>query len=497
MADSYDLIIIGAGSGGLTAASFAARLGLNVALVEKNRVGGDCTWTGCVPSKALLKVAKVAHQARTAARYGIETASPAVDMIRVREYVRGAIAGVYRRETPQMLAEEGIEVVFGPARFLDPHTIQAGQRTLSAKRFLITTGARPMIPPIDGLDDVPYLTYEEIFDNDRLPARLLVVGAGPIGVELAQAYGRLGSQVTLIDVGLLPREDPEVAEALSRVLAGEGLRFVEGLVAEARREGDEIALRMKGSGQEVRGDMLLLAVGRAPNVNGLDLEKAGVAFSAQGIEVNKNLRTGVRHIYAAGDCVAGSQQFTHVAGWQAFLAVRNAFLPGGDNAFGPNVPRVTFTDPEVAHVGLTEAEARQQIGHDVRVTRRAMDRTDRAVAEDDVAGFIKVVHKKDGTILGATIVAGRAGEAITEFVLALEQDLKLADLAQAMHAYPTYSSAVMQLAAEVTVGNLLGGLFGRIIRRLAGGSREAVDDRAIDARGQGLKLRNKEKILHD
>jgi pyruvate/2-oxoglutarate dehydrogenase complex dihydrolipoamide dehydrogenase (E3) component len=473
MADAYDLIIIGAGSGGLTAAEFAVKLGIKVALVEKERIGGDCTWTGCVPSKALLKAAKVAHQARSAGKYGIMTDLPSTDMSKVRDYVRQVIADIYQHETPEKLGGKGIDVVMGAAQFVDAHTIQVGQRRLAAKKFILATGAHPFIPPVPGLDDVPYLTYLHIFDNNQLPERLLVMGAGPIGSEIAQAYQRLGSQVTLIDVGLMPRDEPEVAEVMGRVFTCEGMKFVEGLVTAARRtDNDIVVLNVKE--QEIRGDMLLVAVGRAPNVGDLALDQAGVKYSAQGIEVDKYLRTNVKHIYAVGDCVKGNHQFTHVAGWQAVQAVRNALLPGTSNGFSEVVPWTTFTDPEVAHVGLTEAEARQQFSHGaVGVTLWPMSRTDRAVAENDREGFIKVVHKKNGKVLGATVVASRAGEIITEFTLALRHSLKLFDLANVIHVYPTYAVGTMQLAGQVVVNNLLSGLSGRALRFLAGGSQQS------------------------
>jgi len=465
MTDNYDLIIIGAGSGGLTAADFAAKVGVKVTLVEKERIGGDCTWTGCVPSKALLKAARVVHEVRTASDYGIVTGPPQTDMGKVRDYVRSVIADIYQHETPEQLKQQGIDVAIGEARFVDSHTIQVDKRQLSARKFILATGAHPLIPPVSGLAGVPYRTYLNIFDNDRLPERLLVIGAGPIGAELAQAYQRLGSQVTLIDVGLLPREEPEVAEVMGRVLTREGIRLVEGLVTAARPEGEEIVLEVKE--QELRGDMLLVAVGRSPNVAGLALDCAGVTYSPQGIEVDKNLRTGANHIYAIGDCVAGNHQFTHVAGWQAVMAVRNALLPGSSRGFSQVVPWTTFTEPEVAHVGLTEAEAREQDGAAVRVTCWPMSRTDRAVTDNDRDGFIKVVHRNNGQLLGATIVAGRAGEAITEFALALYHDHKLADLANFIHVYPTYSAGAMQVAGQVVIEDRLSGLSGKVLRRLA------------------------------
>jgi pyruvate/2-oxoglutarate dehydrogenase complex dihydrolipoamide dehydrogenase (E3) component len=263
----------------------------------------------------------------------------------VREYVRRAIEDRYQDETPERLASQGIDVISGAARFLDAHTIQVGGQSLSAKKFIIATGAYPFIPDIPGLRDVPFLTNLNIFDNDRLPERLIVIGAGPIGAEFSQAYQRLGSQVTLVDIGLLPRDEPEVAEVLDRVFRREGIRFVQGLVTEARSAGDQIEIGVQE--QRLQGDMLVVAVGRTPIVTGLDLEKAGVAYSPKGIQVDDKLRTTTKHIYAAGDCVGG-HQFTHFAGWQGFKAVRNALLPGSSSGFTDWMPWTTFTDPEVA-----------------------------------------------------------------------------------------------------------------------------------------------------
>lgn len=464
MSDSFDLIIVGAGSGGLTAAGFAAKLGRRVALVEKQRIGGDCTWTGCVPSKALIKAARVAHEVRTAAHYGVRAAAPVVEMSQVRAYVQRAIAAVYEPESPEALRGQGLDVVVGQARFTDEHTVMVGDRRLTSKYFLLATGAHAVRPAIPGLADVPYLTYEEIFDNDHLPGRLIVIGAGPIGIELAQAYQRLGAQVTVIGERLLPKEEPEVAALMQRVLEAEGLHLILGRPSLVRREGAQIIVQV--GEQAVTGDLLLVATGRTPSVEGLDLSRAGVTYSDNGIQVDEHLRTSARHIYAAGD-VVGGYQFTHFAGWQAFQAVRNALLPGKSAGMSDVVPWVTYTDPEVAHVGLTEAAARDRHGSAVLASRWAMARTDRAVCENDTQGFLKIVHKKDGTLLGATLVAGRAGEVISEFVLALRRGLKLADLAEAIHPYPTYSTPVMQLCADITVDRLLDGLSGDVVRGLS------------------------------
>jgi pyruvate/2-oxoglutarate dehydrogenase complex dihydrolipoamide dehydrogenase (E3) component len=463
-APEFDLVIIGAGSGGLTAAGFAAQLGAKVALVEKNRIGGDCTWTGCIPSKALLKAAKVAHEVRTASRFGIGASPPVADMSQVRAYVRQAIEQVYRFENPEELRKQGIEVIQGAGRFLDATTILAGEQLVRSKTFLLTTGARPRIPSIAGLDEVPFLTYEQIFDNGRLPRAMIVVGGGPIGMEMAQAYQRLGAQVSVVAHRLLPKDEPEVREVLQRVFEREGVRIVWGRAQSARKEGGEIVVAT--ADEEARGDLLLIACGRKPSVAGLDLEKAGVTYSDEGIPVDDRLRTNVKNIYAAGD-VTGGYQFTHFAGWQAFQAVRNALLPGNNSGLTDLVPWVTFTDPEVAHVGLTEEQARDKFGENLRVCRWDLSRTDRAICEDDRDGFTKVIARKNGILVGATVVNRRAGETITELIIAIKQNMKISDLAETIHAYPTYSTAVQQLAAKLAIEESLSGASGKIIRGLS------------------------------
>lgn len=463
--EPYDLVVIGAGSGGLTAAGFAAQIGARVALVERDRVGGDCTWSGCVPSKALLKVAKVAHEARWGRQYGVLSDATRVDIAQVRTYIRRAIAEIYAHETPEQLARKGVEVVLGAAHFLDAHTIRAGEQTLRARHVLITTGAHPRNPAIPGLDTVPYLTHTKIFEHDRLPGQLAIIGAGPVGVELAQAYRRLGAEVALIGPRLLPREDAEVAQVISSVFADEGVCLVADR-ARAARALDDGRIVVTTGGGEVVCDTLLVAAGRAPNVAGLDLERAGVTYSARGIAVDAHMRTSVPHIYAAGD-VVGGPQYTHLAAWQAFYATRNALVPGGSAARDDIIPRVTFTDPEVAHVGLTEAEARARHGDGVVVTRMDLERFDRAVCENDLHGFLKVMHRRGGAILGATMVAARAGEAITEFALAIRHGLPLSALTDALHPYPTYTTGVMQLAADATADALLSNPAGRLALRAA------------------------------
>ena len=462
--EQYDLVIIGAGSGGLIAADFAVQLGAKTALVEKDRIGGDCTWTGCVPSKALLRAAKVAHEVRTAAHYGVGSQAPAVDMARVHEYVQGAIQQIYQHTTPEALRQKGLHVYFGGARFLGSSKILAGNTTLTSKHFLITTGARPAIPDIAGLSAVRVVTYQQIFDNRRLPQSMVVIGGGPLGAEIAQAYQRLGSQVTVVAERILPREDKEVRELMERVFAQEGIRRIKGRAKTARRDGQSIVIATDH--EEAKGELLLLAAGRKPNVEDLDLQNAGVKYTPAGIQVDDELRTTARHIYAAGD-VVGSYQFSHYAGWQAFQAVRNALLPGSSSGSSDLVPWVTFTDPEVAHVGLSDEKARSDFGSALRIRRWGLERVDRAVCENDRIGLIKIIAKPDGSVLGATIVGERAGETINEMVIAMKNRLKLNDLAGTIHAYPTYSTGLQLLATEMSVEKALSGTSGKIIRKLS------------------------------
>ncbi|VAW42245.1 Mercuric ion reductase [hydrothermal vent metagenome] len=466
--NEYDLMVIGAGSGGLTAVEFAHKLGVRVALVEKHRLGGDCTWTGCVPSKALLHVAKVAHTARTAQAVGVSVGKPVVDMVQVRVTVQKAIADVYQHETPETLTAQGVDVFLGEAHFLDSHHVQVGESVLTAKKFVITTGAHPFIPPVPGLRDVPFLTYEQIFDNDRLPTHLLILGAGAVGVEIAQAYARLGAAVTLVDIAFLPAEEGDVGQLLQTILAGEGVNFVAGLATAVSHTHNSFQLSVEnqttGKTETIQGDMLLVATGRRPNVAGLDLEMAGVAYSSKGIQVDDTLTTNVAHIFAAGDCIGGAQ-FTHLAGWQAFTAVRNALLPGKSKGMPKVLPYTIFTEPEVAQVGLTAVAAQQQFGEGVTVLKQDLDRLDRAVVDQAQRGFIKIVVDENGRILGATIVAPRAGEMISEISLTMQHNIKLRGLADAMRPYPTYSMGTQLLAASQATDDFLNSIIGRLSLR--------------------------------
>jgi pyruvate/2-oxoglutarate dehydrogenase complex dihydrolipoamide dehydrogenase (E3) component len=472
VSERYDLAVIGAGSGGLVGASFAAQLGARVVLIEQGRIGGDCTWTGCVPSKALLKAARVAHEVRHSHRFGVDAPPPQVDMKRVAAYVRRAIDTVYEEENPAALAARGIEFLHGATEFTDESHVRVGDRVILAKRFLICTGAQAAVPPIPGLRDIPFLTYETFFENDRLPEHLLVIGSGPIGVELALAYRRLGADVTLIGRELLPREDDDVRAFVTEALRNEGITLIQAAATGTSRNGSDVTVRAGAQG--ATGDMLLVATGRIPRVDGLALHKANVAHDAMGIQVDRYLRTSAPHIYAAGD-VVGGPQYTHYAGWQAFLAVRNALLPGRSNATTDAVPRVTFLDPEVAHVGPGEREARERHGDRLQIHRLELQHADRAITDGEAVGFIKVLTTEKQRLVGATVVAARAGELIAEYALALEQRLTLGEIARTIHPYPTWSTAVQQLASDAASAAFKRSWLGKLASRVSGLHRKNSD----------------------
>ncbi len=469
MPAQYDIVVIGAGSAGLTAARFASRLGKRVALIEANRVGGDCTWTGCVPSKALLHAAKVAHTVRNANRYGISARDQQVDFGAVMFRVKSAVKDVYAQESPETLRAEGIDVLEGRAEFQDTRTLTVGQQEVSARRFLICTGAAPFVPPIPGLGDTPYLTYETFWDLRTLPDRLVVIGGGPIGCELAQACQRLGSRVTLVEAidRVLPNDEPEASQAIAQALRRDGVDlWLSSPVESVRRMDDGNRVLVNAGGGTIKGDALLVAVGRQARVGGLGLERAGVEHSPRGITIDDYLRTRVKHIYAAGDC-AGGYQFTHYAGFQGAMAVRNMLLPGRSRARPQHPPWATFTDPEVAHTGYTEEQARQRFGDKVRVSMLPMACVDRAVTEDATEGFLKVVHRGNGKPLGATAVGQRAAETLQAWTLASDNRLKMVDVARTMQAYPSQATGNQQVAWDAYLDGLTGGVTGRVLRWLA------------------------------
>jgi pyruvate/2-oxoglutarate dehydrogenase complex dihydrolipoamide dehydrogenase (E3) component len=462
VSDAFDLAVIGGGTAGLSAAQTAARLQRRVLLISEGPLGGECTWNGCVPSKALVEAASVRHTAADAERFGIRVGDVSVDFPAVMDRVHDVIDQIARYEDEAHLEAAGVTVRRGRAVFVDAHTLQVGDDRLGAERVVVCTGSRPGIPSIDGLDNVPFRTNETIFELREQPQRLLVLGAGAVGLELAQAFVRLGTEVDVIDAAaaFLPREDPEIATVMRDILESEGIRFHLGAQAlrVARVDGGVELTLSDGAGErELRGDQLLVATGRTPNVEGLGLEAIDVRVGDMGIAVDTHLRTSVRGVFAAGD-VTGTLPFTHVAAYQGRLAAHNAF--GRQQAASYRViPWVIFTDPEIAHVGLTEPEARRAHGDSVRVATLPFTALDRAVITHRPRGVIKVItsgrpllgHAGGGTILGAHIAGPGAGELIHEFVIAMQVRAFSGRLAQAIHAYPSMSVGVQQVVARLFV----------------------------------------------
>ena len=458
--DMYDLTIIGGGSAGLVLAVAGAKLGKKTALVEKHRIGGDCLWTGCVPSKALLKAAKVANYIQNAGKYGVAATAGTPNWQRVMAYVQSTQHTIEEEhDNPERFREMGVDVIFGNGHFesSDTFVVEDAEnnetRTFKSKKFVISTGSRPLAPAIPGLESCGYLDSETVWELKELPNRLLVVGAGPIGVELGQAFHRLGADVTITQRSerILTKEDTDVSEQMLRYLREEGITIrLNTNITEVTQDGEgtKVVLSSSEAGhREQTFDNILIAAGRAPNVEGLGLDKIGVQVSRRGIEVNSKLQTSTKNIYAAGD-VIGHYLFTHVAAFQAQLLLRNIFFPFSKTINYGVVPWTTFCDPEVARCGLTEAEAREKHG-DVDVFTLDQTDVDRAVAEGETQGFTKVIASRwRGKILGVHIVGANAGEVIHEYVLAMQTGIPLRKLSGMIHVYPTFSSSTWRVAGK-------------------------------------------------
>jgi len=462
-----DLCIIGAGSGGLSVAAGAAQLGRSVVLIERHRMGGDCLNTGCVPSKALLAAARAAHTIRTAGRFGVNGHEPEIDFTKVHGHVQGVIRAIEPNDSVERFEGLGVRVIQATARFTGPDTVQTDQgHTIRARRFVVATGSRAAVPPVPGLDGVHYLTNESIFERTAAPGHLLVIGGGPIGLEMAQAHRRLGAKVTLFERGaILPKDDPELVDVVRRALVAEGVVVHEqARILRVEPAGNGIALVLKqGDGeQRVEGTDLLVAAGRKANVEGLGLEAAGIDHTPRGISVDAGLRTTNRRVYAIGD-VAGGPQFTHVAGYHAGIVIRNALFRLPARVDYKALPWVTYTDPELAHVGLTEADARGQF-RDVRVVRWTLHENDRAQAERATEGLAKVVTRGNGRILGASIVGHHAGELIQPWVLAIQSGLKIGAFTSMIAPYPTLGEVNKRAAGAFYTPSL----FSERTRKLVG-----------------------------
>ncbi len=452
----YDIGILGGGAAGLTVAAGAAQFGAKTLLVEKaQRLGGDCLHYGCVPSKTLIRTAAVWAQARRTAEFGLPQLSlPPVDLGAVMARVRSVVAQIQEHDSPERFCRLGAEVRFGAPRFLDDHAVDVGGDRVTARTWVVATGSRPALPPVAGLDRTPFWTNETVFDQERLPARLLVLGGGPIGLELAQAFQRLGTAVTVVEFlgQILGPEDPDVAAVLRERLEAEGMTILTGTKAvQAEGAGPGVRLTVApadgaGEARVLEADALLVATGRRPNVEGLALEAAGVRYTPRGIPTDARMRTNVPHIYACGD-VNGQFPFTHVAGYEGGVALTNAVLRLPRKADYAKVPWCTYTDPEVASVGLNEKRAEQE-GVEYRVLESHFADNDRALAEAEPLGKVKVLVDPKGKVLGCQIVGAHAGELIHEWIAALGGGVKLSTLAGAVHVYPTLSESSKRAAGD-------------------------------------------------
>ncbi|MCG5059960.1 MAG: mercuric reductase [Limnoraphis sp. WC205] len=438
MAVEYDLVIIGGGSGGLVVASAAAQLKAKVALVERDRLGGDCLWFGCVPSKSLIHASRVAYEVKNAARFGVHTEHPKIDFSKAADHVQTVIKTIEPHDSPERFRGLGVDVIFGEGKFSDRQTFEVNGRQLKARAFVISTGSRPAIPAIPGLTEAGFLTNEKVFSLQERPDNFAIIGGGPIGCELGQAFSRLGSNVTIIESGdhLLQKEDPEAAQVVQDQLISEGIK----ILTQTRVEQVELKAgkkHIKAGKNTIIADEILLAAGRVPNVESLNLEAAGVAVGKQGIQVNSKLQTTNPRIYACGD-VIGGYQFTHVAGYEAVVVLTNALFFPVSKANYRVIPWATFTDPELARVGLTEKQAIERYGKDIYVLKQPFSGVDRAQAEGKTSGFAKIITRVNGEILGAHLVGPSAGELIHEVVLAMANNLKVSALT-GIHIYPTLS----------------------------------------------------------
>ncbi len=463
-----DICVIGAGAGGLVVAGGGALMGASVVLVERGAMGGDCLNYGCVPSKALLAAGEAATFGERAKPFGIGYDTPNVDFAKAMERVRAVIDGIAPTDSEERFRGMGIEVIKAAGKFTGPNTLAAGDHVIRARRFVIATGSSPMVPPISGLDSVPYFTNETIFDNRSCPDHLLVVGGGPIGLELAQAHRRLGARVSVLEMmRFMPRDDQELVQIVTDRLRAEGIELLSGAQVQAvDKAGDavQVAAEIDGEVRRITGSHLLIAAGRVPNLD-LDLDAAGVAHTRRGVTVDSRLRTTNKKVFAVGD-VAGGLQFTHVASYHAGIALRNILFRIPARTTKQVVPWVTYTDPELAHVGMLEDEAREKFGK-ISVVRWPLAENDRAEAQNELEGVIKIVSTIKGRILGVQIVARNAGDLILPWVMAVGRREKLGTMADLIAPYPTNSEIGKRAAGSYFAPALSSPRVKSIVRFLA------------------------------
>ena len=464
-----DICVIGGGSGGLSVAYTASQMGASTALVEKAKMGGDCLNYGCVPSKALLAAAHAADAARRAGRLGVDVDEPRIDFARVQDHVRGVIDGIAPHDSVERYRDLGVEVIEGHARFTGPRQIEVGDRVVTARRFVIATGSSPLVPPIPGLDRVAFETNETIFERREAPGHLIVIGGGPIGVELAQAHRQLGARVTIVEMAsILARDDRELTEIVKSRLRDDGIEIREGAtVTGVEGRGGAVTARIRGEGGEetLEGTHLLVAAGRRPNIDDLGLAAAGIEATPRGITVDARLRTSNRRVFAIGD-VAGPYQFTHMASFHAGIVIRNALFRLPAKADHCAVPWVTYTSPELAQVGMTEDEARRALV-DIQVLRFPIAENDRARAERETDGLAKVITTKKGVVVGAGIAHAHAGELIQSWLLPIARGMHIKHVAGLIVPYPTLGEINKRVAGSYFTSSLFGARVKCLVRLLA------------------------------
>ncbi|MDF1566598.1 MAG: FAD-dependent oxidoreductase [Spirochaetaceae bacterium] len=449
---TYDVIVIGGGGAGLSAAFTAAGFGKKTMLVEKNKTGGECTWNGCIPSKAMIHLAELAHAAALTGSGTVKQESPFQKIDDVRQ-------AVYAHESPEVLAQRGVDTLIGEARFTGPDTIEVNGESYRAKRFIVAVGSRALVPPVPGLADTPHITNETLFDLKALPKSVLVMGGGPIGLEMAQALSRLGVEITVVEMldRILFREDPDTAEVIREKLVDEGVMILTGakaVNASTTPNGVQLTVETDGRKANLEAESLLVAVGRRSGAGGLNLEAAGVKTTPKGVEVDKRLRTSNPRIYAAGD-VAGPYAFSHMAEYQGVKAAMNAILPFKSKVNYNHVAWATFTDPEIARAGMTEDEARQKYGKRVKVYTHRYEDLDRGRTVPGTKGLVKIILGPRSRILGAHIAGERAGELISEIQVMKTLGIGYHKLRGVIHPYPTYADILRQIAKKVALDRIL------------------------------------------
>lgn len=461
-----DICVIGAGSGGLSVAAGAAQLGKNVVLLEGGKMGGDCLNYGCVPSKALIAAANAAQKFRSSEKFGVTPQDPYINYEKVHDHIHGVIAEIEPHDSVERFEGLGVNVIQRYGEFENSNTVRAGDTLIKAKRFVIATGSSPSVPPLPNIDKVPYLTNESIFDLKETPKHLIVIGGGPIGLELAQSYKRLGSDVTVIALGFLENEDPELKDILMRSLNSEGINFKENAAIKDILQ-NEKGVNINLENEVITGSHLLIATGRKPNIEKLNLEKANIEYSKQGIKVGANLRTSNKAVYAIGDVVGGAG-FTHKAGYDAGIIIRRiVFGMFWAKADYKALPHATYTSPPLAGVGLSEKEARAKYGDQIITLRWDFAENDRAKAIGIKDGLIKVITSKKGLILGVSIVGENADELLAPWTLAINEGLKIGSMANVISPYPTLGEVSKRAASNYYTASLFSDRTKKIVKWLS------------------------------